>query len=657
MKKQGFLACIFLTIAAALFADPVSLVASAREKQFNEDWYAAIELYQDALRENPSFLLAEQGLAECFYSLGEYEQALVHVTRASRLKKDDPALLNLQGFISIGLGDLPAASQLFSRVLTLWPNDISARFGLAEIEIHTGRISSATGLYRDALARNPENRKALLSLAIVSHETGNPAQAREYIQQALRYHGENPQVFYFAGYLAVQDGRMDEAERHVRRALSLRKEYDAARELLAIILYRNGRYGEVVAVCDERIAADRKRASAWYMKTLALEKTAAYEEALTAARTGLDVSPEDDILRSLLEIIIIEQLPFEDPRRKTWSVWHIERAKRFQQQNLAEQALFEYRRALRVYPDDVDTRYAYARLLLARGYPAQFVSQLEFIHSLGKSTTTINDAIESYGRLLSTSVHRVWKIEPLYLDKGHTTIGLFYQNDPSNILHPDSERICTHMLAQSFTYNPRFVIHSAEQPVKSYSEAYRISRQRGDDYFILLKYSENDRDTRIRAEVHISDTGSPAQTLSVFRTGNDRFPNALRRMAQMLSAVFPLRGTILARHHSDAVVDIGMVDGVQKDQVFDIVDSRAVRIAGNEIGLSYEKSAVLGTLVITEPDEDIAKGTIRRTGFYDRITVGDAVILAPQEDEKEQSGDTDGLQSAPALFRLIRQIR
>lgn len=657
MKKQGVFICIFVIAASSLFADPVSLAVAAREKQFNEDWYAAIEYYQEALRENPSFLVAAHGLAECFYSLGEYEQALVHVTRALKLKKDDPGLLNLQGFIFIGLGDITAASGLFSRVLSLWPNDVRARFGLAEIEIHTGRISSATSLYRDALTRNPENRKALLSLAVLSHETGNPVQAREYIKQALRYHGENPQVFYFAGYLAVQDNRLEEAERYVRRALSLQNGYDAARELLAIILYRSGRYREVVTVSDERIAGDRRRASAWYMKTLALEKNEAYEDALNAARTGLEVSSDDDILRALLELIIIEQLPFEDRRRRTWSAWHVDRAKRFQQQNLAEQALFEYRSALRVYPDDAETRYAYARILLARGFPAQFLSQLEFIHSLGKSTTTINDAIESYGRLLSTSVHRVWKIEPLYLDKGHTKIGLFYRNESSNIIHPDSERICTHMLARSFAYNPRFVVHSADKPVQSYSDAYRISRQRGDDYFILITYSENERDTRIRAEVHISATGSLADTVTVFRTGNDRFPNALRRMTQMLSAAFPLRGVIISRHQSDAVIDIGLVDGVKKEQVFDIVDSSDVRIAGNEIGLSYDKNAILGTLAITEPDEDVAMGKITRSGFYDRINNGDTVILVPGDEDKDETVETGKGQSSPALFRLIRQIR
>ncbi len=657
MKKQGLFIVVYLIAAFSLFADPVSLASKAREEQFNEDWYTAIEYYQEALRENSSFLVAEHGLAECFYSLGEYEQALVHVTRALKLKKDDPEFLNLQGFIFIGLGDISAASGIFSRVLSLRPNDIRARFGLAEIEIHTGRLSSATSLYRDALTRNPENRKALLSLAVLSHETGNTELARQYLEQALRYHGENPQVFYFAGYLAVQDGRLDEAEKYARRALSLRNGYDAARELLAIILYRSARFSEVVAVSEERIAGDRKRASAWYMKTLALEKNGAYEEAIKAARTGLEVSPEDDILRALLELIIIEQLPFEDQRRKTWSAWHVDRAKRFQQQNLADQALFEYRSALRIYPDDAQTRYLYAKLLLAHGYPAQFLSQLEFIQSLGKSTTAINDAVESYGRLLSTSVHRIWKIEPLYLEKGHTKIGLFYRNEASNIQHPDSERICTHMLSRSFAYNPRFVVHSADKPVQSYSDAYRISRQRGDDYFILLTYSENERDTRLRAEVHVSSTGSLADTISVFRTGNDRFPNALRRMTQMLSTVFPLRGIIIARHQGDAVIDIGLVDGVKKDQVYDIVDVPDVRIAGNEIGLSYAKDSILGTISITEPDEEVARGKISRSGFYDRINSGDAVILVPEKEETDEPDESGKGQTSPALFRLIRQIR
>ncbi len=660
MIRKGLFAGFFLLIAVTLHADPVSLVQSGQKHQASENWFSAIEDYQEALRENPSFLIAWRGMAECFYALGEYEQALSHVNEALRFKKDDPELLNLKGFISIGQGELDEASLIFSRVLSVWPNDIEARFGLAEIEIHTGRIASASNFYRDALARNPENRKALLSLAVVSRESGNSVLAREYIEKALRFHGENPQVFYFAAYLAVQDGRIDAAERHIRRALSLKNNYDIARELLAVILYRSHRFSEVVRVCDERIAGDRKRSSAWYMKTLALEKLGSFEDAILSARTGLDVAPEDDILRSLAEKIIIETLPFEDSRRRIWSAWHVERAKLFEQKNLSDQALYEYRRALRIYPDDAETRYSYAGVLLSRGYPAQFYSQLEFIQSLGKSNTRINDALESYGRLLSTSVHRVWDINPLQLDKAHTTIGLFYQNDPANVMHPDSERITTAMLSQAFSYNPRFVVHEADNSVQSYSEAFRLSLQRGDDYFVMLHYNENERDVHLVADVHVSSSGSKADSFSVFRTGNDRYPNALRRMTQMLVSAFPLRGTLIERQQGDAIIDLGKADGVEKDDVFDVVDASSLRVAGDEIALVYDQKAVLGTFTVTTPDEDISRGTLKRSGFYDRMNNGDAVILVPGEDEEEEeSGDAAvaDKKSAPSLFRLVRQIR
>lgn len=95
----------------------------------------AIEMYQSALKENPSYNLVYQGLAECFYALDEYDQALSFVESARKYKKDDPDLQNLHGFILVGLGKIDAAKTLFNGVLKKYPNNPEARFGLAEIEV------------------------------------------------------------------------------------------------------------------------------------------------------------------------------------------------------------------------------------------------------------------------------------------------------------------------------------------------------------------------------------------------------------------------------------------------------------------------------------------------------------------------------------------
>jgi len=657
--KKFFSACCLMLLAGslALHADPVRLREEGKAFQDREDWYRAIESYQEALRENPTYNLVFQGLAECFYALGEYEQALDQVMKAEAYKKNDPGLLNLHAFILVGLGSLDEASAIFNRILSAWPNDVSARFGIAEIDISAGRVGSASSQYLDALRRFPENRKALLSLALVSKESGNNAAARDYLTKALQFHGDNPQVFFYAAYLSSLDGQFGEAEGRVRTALSMKSDYDDARELLGTILYKTGRYSEVLETCDARIAANRNHASAWYMRTLALEKLKRYEESINSARTGLQISPDDDVLRSLMEGIIIRELPLEDARRSSWAAIHVEKARRFEQSNMSDQALYEYRRALKVNPYDVQSRQSYAKLLLSRGYPERYVEQLEFVQSLGKSTNAINDAVESYNKLLVDSLPVKWNIDPLSLDKAHVSVGLYFQSDPANILHPDSERLATGMLAEVFGYDLRFDVRARDAPVSSYSEAFRTSREKGEDYFGLVKFRENDRDVQISVELYVAKTGSRAESFAVFRTGNDRFPNALRRLVQTIAAALPVRGSILNRFQSDALIDLGKSDSLAVDRIFDVLPVNAVSVLNEGIGLQYDPLAVLGTFTVTVVDEDISQGKLERNGFFDRINAGDAVLPKPAGTEKTALKNETVVRNAPALLSLLRKIR
>lgn len=661
MKNYLLACCIFFIIGTlSLFADPVASYNTGKSLQDGEDWYGAIESYQEALRENPAYNAVYQGLSESFYALGEYEEALSHVIKAETFKKNDPVLLNLHAFILIGLGKLDEASLIFRKVLEAWPNDISARFGIAEIDISSGRITAAFDQYLDALKRYPENRKALLSLALVSRETGNQTAARDYMRKALQVHGDNPQVFYYASYLAALDGQTGEAEGRLRTALSLKPGYDDANELLAAVLYGAGRYTEVLEICDLRIAADRNRISAWYLRALSLEKLRRYEEALRSAQTGLQVNSEDELLRALMEGIIINELPFEDTRRATWASWHVDKARQFEQKNMSDQALYEYRRALKVNPYDVASRSAYAKLQLTRGYPERYLEQLKFIQSLGKSTNAINDAVESYGKLLVNSVPNKWKIDPINLDKAHTSIGFYYQNDSSNVMHPDSERITTAMIAEVFGYELRFSVQGQNQAVGSYSEAFRKSREKGEDYFGLVKFRENSRDVQITIDLYVSKTGSRADSFSVFRTGNDRYSNALRRMVQSIAGAMPVHGAVIGRYQADAVIDIGKYDGVKVGQNYNVVLKNTVGVQNEGIALQIDPAQILGIFTVTVVDEDVAQGTLKRDGFFDRINAGDTVVLKPEETDKKVTtpvSPTPPERTQPLLLSLLRKIR
>ena len=274
-------------------------------------YYSAIEIYQLVLKENKSYNLVFARLAECFYALDEYDQAFDFVEKALSYKQADIELEALKGFILIGLNKNAEAKVLFSKILEKQPNDINAKFGLAEIEISEGRISIARDIYKEILLIRPENKKALLALTIIEHQSNNKKEANKYIKKALKYHGNDEVTSYFAAYINALDGKYETAEAYLDTALKINADYDDALSLLASVLYESERYFEVIRVTDKQIAKNKKAHVAWYIKTLALLKLKRQEEAMQTAKITLALFPTNEVYRMLLEEIAIEALDFE----------------------------------------------------------------------------------------------------------------------------------------------------------------------------------------------------------------------------------------------------------------------------------------------------------------------------------------------------------
>ncbi|TYT79099.1 tetratricopeptide repeat protein [Treponema phagedenis] len=661
MKIKTTISIFLLMISAIAFAQTsTDLFEKGRKAQAKEDWYTAIEFYQEALKKNASYNLVYQGMAECFYALGEYEETLKNIKKAQKFMPNNAELQNIEGFALIGLGKVGDAKKVFAEVLKTYPNDLDSRFGMAEIDVVAGRLTAASMLYKAALERQTENRKALLSLALISYETGNKQAAETYILQALRYHGDYPQVHFFAAYLTALDGKYSEAQVRLETALKIQPHYKEASELLASILYAQGKYQKVIDICDQLIAYDRNQAHAWYVKTLSLLKLGKNSEALQTAKLGLSVEPDNEIMRILLEEIAIINLEFEDMYRKELADFHVEKGKGFAHRNMSSQALYEYRRALKVYPYDFTARESYAKLLLRFGFPARHLEQLKFIQSINKSNARINDSVEAYEKKQAYSIQNRWKIDPLYLDKAHVSIAIFYHTDPTNVFHPEAERFTAMQVKDSFSYNRRFNIVADTEKSYSYTEAFRKARLAGNDYFGIISIKENDRDICLTLDLYIASTGSKASSFKVYRSGNDRFANSLRRLTQMLTEKLPIVGSLVNRYQSESVIDLGTGDIEDLNEAsFLVLKKDSVTVQKEGLGLLYREQDVLGTFTVTKTSEDLSEGLLKRKGYYDRMNAGDIVIREPIK-EKEAKVETDTVspgQQMNLLLALLRSIR
>ena len=619
--------------------NPLNLYNQGLEFEGEENWFDAGQAFFQVVSLNSSYSDAWFHLASCSYKLGEFELALSYLEKAAVLEKNNSKIQNLKGLLYLALGRADEAKEIFNQVLKDFPNDVNAHFGLAELELYEGKFSGAEQQYSQALRRQVDNRKALLSLALICAETGRFGQSEKFLNQAMQLYSGESEVHFLASLINFMKGDISKAEKHVRICIELNKNFEMGYQLLAAILYTQGKYSDVIDISDFLISRNRKNGKAWYLKGIAQNKTGSKIDSIETWSAGLNVSPQDEMMRFLMELCAREELPLDDDRRKEWAEYHLVNAREFESRFDKAAAVYEYQRALLLDPSNVNARLKYADSLEMSGMHELYLEQLDFV--LQNNPEAINqnlkDRIEGYKSLLGRTVAKKWNVEPFYLDKTRWNIAVFYTDSNTSFNHADSARLTALAASDVFSGIAVTSVKTQVTPVSGYSEAYKKARSGDFDYFILVSSSESEDDLTLKAQMYTARTGTPVFEKSFFATGNNRFSTVLRRFRASVLEKLVVRGKILARNGKSLLVDLGKSENVQEDFEFRIVKKGSLRIADNGEGLSYKDSDVTGSLKITKASEEVSEAEITQHGFYDRVNVDDEIILVsiPQKPASE----------------------
>ncbi len=604
--------------------------------QTNESYYEASQYYLEVTVENPAFTDAWYKLAECSYKLGEFDLALQYLESAEKYEKNNLQIQNLKGMVYVSLGRIDDGRNIFNNILKKYPNDIDAHFGLAEIELYEGRFSGAQNQYMEALKRQNTNRKALLSLALVNAERGQSEAAETYLRQALAYYSGEPEVHYLASVIYSMKGDYVTAEKQARIAVEVNSSYDKAYDMLSTILYKQSRYKEVIDISDYLISRNRKNTNAWFIKGVAQCKLGNVSSAIETWTAGLQINPQDEIMRSAMENEIRNTLSLEDNRRSYYAQYHIANAKQYASRYDGSGAVYEYQRALLLDPMNYEARMAYAEILEINGMHELYLEQLKFIKENNeeqlanlskKQQTELNDKIEAFEYLLSDTLGKKWNVDPFYLDKTRWNIAVFYEDNNSTFIHADTNRLVANAAADIFSGVAITSVKTQVTPVSGYGEAFKNSRAGGFDYFIILSLSEGENDMTLSSTMYSGRTGLEISKNSFYCTGNNRFSTVLRRFRNSVLEKLTVRGKILNRNGKTVLVDLGKAENIVKDAQLKIIKKGQIRTADSGVGLYYRDADVLGTITITTAGEEISEGTIENHGFYDKINIDDELVL------------------------------
>lgn len=617
----------------------LSLYSLGIEKEEEGDWYSASQYFIEVTDKNPAFSQAWLHLAECSYRLGEYDLAMQYLTEAEKFEKNNSSLQNLKGMVNLSLGKTEDAKQIFNEVLKKYPNDVDAHFGLAEIELYDGKFSGAEQQYSEALKRQSTNRRAILSLALICAQTGKFAQAEAFLSQAMQYYSGESEVHYLSSVIYLMEGNYPLSEQQARIAVEIDGKNENAYQLLTTSLYYQGRYSEVIDLSDFLISRNRNNTAAWYIKGISLLKLGDTEEALDTLETGLSIDPQDELMRFQLELTARNNLSLNDKRRGDWAQYHLENAVQYESRYDRAGSTYEYQRALLLDPVNKNARLAYANILELNGMHELYLNQLNFVkNNEGKLSTGLEDTIEAYNSLLEDTLAKQWNVDPFYLDKTRWNIAVFYTENPSSFHHADSERLTAQAAGDVFSGIPVTSVKTQVTPVSGYGEAFRNARNNNFDYFVIVSLSEGSEDLTLNSSMYNARTGTEIKKDSFYANGNNRYSTVLRRFRNSVLDSLTVKGKILSRKGKTVLVDLGRSENISDGAEFKIIKKGKLKTADSGTGLFYSDDDVTGELVISKSSEEVSEAQITQHGFYDRINVGDEVVLIKAGQQQADSG-------------------
>lgn len=613
-----------------------------------EDYWSAVDSYRNALIANPRYFDALQGLAESFFSLGEYDEASKQVQAAMKLGPLSSSVNVLYGRILLGQTKYEEALAQFSGVLTKEPKNRAAQFGMAEYQVMKGRLEQASVQFETLRRDDPTSLRALLSLLYLSSARGDRVGFDRVFSDTLRFHSADARVHLAAAEEMYRRQDRVSARASLDQFLLLSQKTDLRGWLLhARLLLDEGRNLEAVQALDTRVIQGPRGAKdpqAWYLRALGLSRLNRGEEASQAFRMALGFAPENEAVALAYETWLLRKTPPEDPLRQSQSKVHLDRAQELLGKNFQALAIDEFRRALRLDPYSVKARLGRSAIWARQGLRTSALEELEAVAAQNPSYKAVAfvDDLEILRSLYQKSLAAQWGLSLTDLDGLNSagtsrlyrpfSVAIFYDPDASVTVEYGAVEAYSEAFADDWDSLRSLQVVSPTDdkrasPARGFNDAFLRARQAGVEYFALVTFREGMRDFSAQVQLYLGKTGRLIQSFMVYKKGNLPVTHGLREAAQASAAAFPLRGSILKRQGNEVLVSLGKRDGVVPGQSFTVLRDGASFPTGDANWFSWNPTDSFGTWMSSVSDDWTTVGKLEKSGFFDTVAVGDEVLF------------------------------
>uniref|UniRef100_A0A7S4PYH9 Probable UDP-N-acetylglucosamine--peptide N-acetylglucosaminyltransferase SPINDLY n=1 Tax=Alexandrium monilatum TaxID=311494 RepID=A0A7S4PYH9_9DINO len=233
------------------------------------DWRGAAERYYEALRLDPTLLVAELNLGALFLASGDLQHALEHTERAYTLDPRSVDAMNNMGAICQAQANFETAAQWYRAALRLSPSCEATLSGLAMALVSRGlQIKSqdpkgAIKCYQEALVHSPMNANAYYNLGVSYAERHKYDKALINYSLTVHFDPRCAEAYNNMGVIYKEQENLDKALKCYHMAIQCNPRFAQTLNNLGVAYTTTGRLQEALEYLSRAVAVAPTYAEAY----------------------------------------------------------------------------------------------------------------------------------------------------------------------------------------------------------------------------------------------------------------------------------------------------------------------------------------------------------------------------------------------------------
>jgi tetratricopeptide (TPR) repeat protein len=221
----------------------------------------------------------------------QYDRALGMLRVALQLTPADPELWTMQGVAYNQVGKKKEALSSFRHALKLWPDNVPALQGAAQIEYDQGDPAGIPILER-LLRLHPDDLTSHGMLAVLDYQQGRCSAAVPQFEKAASLFESRAPALNAYGTCLVKLKQLDAATDVFKKSLALNPEDTRERQVLASVQLMSHRPEQAVATLDP-LLSNKPDASSLELASAAYEEAHDTDKAVEALRQAILLEPQN----------------------------------------------------------------------------------------------------------------------------------------------------------------------------------------------------------------------------------------------------------------------------------------------------------------------------------------------------------------------------